>query len=261
MAKKDEEKTREYYMEECCKLRSRLRNCETRKFENMYYALKRELAQLKQTTQENDSMTKEGTQHNKKEKDLTNPIKELKNSFQKEKKQLENKVETLKEKNKAYKQEIFQLKANNQTLELKLTQFKAQQKKQIETYEEILKTFTIKNKKVFDKYLLEKDDDIRISTSTIMLDFEYMFVFQKLFEMHVFDYIVDRQNPTDKTEADTNMLIYLCKEWSSAITKRYIFNRGLDVRELKKQFRSFVNPYIEHVNDFMLSGNIENATC
>lgn len=169
----------------------------------------------------------------------------LQKSFEKEKKQLENKVETLKEKNKAYKQEILQLKTDNQSKELKITQFKAQQKKQIETYEEILKTFTIKNKKVFDKYLLEKDDDIRISTSTIMLDFEYMFVFQKLFEMHVFDFIVDRQNPTDKTEADTNMLIYLCKEWSSAITKRYIFNQGLDVRELKKQFRSFVNPYIE----------------
>ena len=41
--KKDEEKTREYYMEECCRLRSKLRNCENNKFESMYYALKRQL--------------------------------------------------------------------------------------------------------------------------------------------------------------------------------------------------------------------------
>ena len=56
MPKKDETKDREYYLNECCRLRSRLKNAENNKFESKYYALRN---QIKTKDKEIDKIKKQ----------------------------------------------------------------------------------------------------------------------------------------------------------------------------------------------------------
>ena len=115
------------------------------------------------------------------------------------------------------------------------------------TYKEIVNTLVTKNKSIFAGYLetIDKPDEARISFATIMLDLEYIFSFVKLFEMHVFDYIVDRQDPTDKTEADNVKLIAICKQFTTDTIKRNVFNPGLDIKRFKQHFKGWSMIYLE----------------
>ena len=74
--------------------------------------------------------------------------------------------------------------------------------------------------------LIQKEDKSRLSFRTVLLDLEYLFLFQKLFEMHVFDYIVDRQNPDNKTEQDTKELIKECKNYTTKILQSFLGRCG-----------------------------------
>ena len=121
---------------------------------------------------------------------------------------------------------------------------------------EQLVTFMKKNKRVWSKVNYENvimnEDKSKISFATVLLTFEYMFFYQKLFEMHVYDYIVDKQNPDNKTDEDDKKLIKICKEWSTKITINQAYRMTLKVEDFKKAFKTFVKPYIETKNDMRI---------
>ena len=183
---------------------------------------------------------------------------------------LKNQVESEKEKVNYLRSEICRLKQNrptekqreiherlreeNETLKSdnKLYKhFKSQVlslQRENEILKEALKTLTTKNKKVFYKYfdkLQVQEDGVRISFATVLLDFEFMFIFQKLFEMHVFDYIVDRQDPDNKTDADTKQLIRVCKIWTDEIIKNTMCQLSFNPAKFKQAFKLFTREYVE----------------
>ncbi len=235
-ANKSEYKDREYYMAECCRLRYKLK-------------------QLKGETSPNFVA-------------LSNQIENLKNSLNEKKKiieKLNRKLEAyagLKPATSSQKQKIKELKEavsklenekqnlTNQQLELgRLKIENTKLKLENKNLKESICTIVTKNKKVFRQYfdkLAQEEQGWRCSFGQVATDIEYMHIFQKMFEMHVFDYIVDRQDPTDKTDNDTNALITRCRNWSLNMSQNAIQAIGFDIKQFKKDFKEFTDPQIDH---------------
>ena len=119
------------------------------------------------------------------------------------------------------------------------------------TLKDTLKMLVHKNKRVLGKYFekIDKEDKARISFTTVLLDCEYMFFFQKLFEMHTFDYIIDRQNPDDKTDLQTRQLYIDCKDFTTNLIKAMCYRTSLDVQDFKRSFKLFTSDFVEHTFD------------
>ncbi len=116
------------------------------------------------------------------------------------------------------------------------------------TQQDIINVFLNSNKRLFNvsfNKLIQKEDKSRLSFRTVLLDLEYLFLFQKLFEMHVFDYIVDRQNPDNKTEQDTKELIKECKNYTTKILQSFCCNDKLNILQFKESFYNFVKQFKE----------------
>ena len=86
---------------------------------------------------------------------------------------------------------------------------------------------------------------IRLPFNNVFVALEYMLLFQKLFEMYVFDYIIDRQNPDNKTEEDTKALIINCKAYTDKIIHNLTYSRGIDTKAFKKSFKEFAKRYVD----------------
>ncbi len=204
MPRKDETKDREYYMNECFRLRNRLKNAQQKNRELKKHAKETSIAGVESLKRQNKTLLKD---MNKQQETIIH---------------LRNKL---------------QLQTNKQQ----------QHRKHAKIYKAILDTFTLKNKKVFHDYFEKelREDCIRLPISTILQDLNYAFAFVKFFEMHVFDYVVNRQNPDDKTEADTVKLIADCKEFTTHIITDYIFKEELDIKGVKREFQTWVAPYLD----------------
>lgn len=116
------------------------------------------------------------------------------------------------------------------------------------TQQDIINVFLNSNKRLFNvsfNKLIQKEDKSRLSFHTVLLDLEYLFLFQKLFEMHVFDYIVDRQNPDNKTEQDTKELIKECKNYTTKLLQSFCCNDKLNILQFKESFYNFVKQFKE----------------
>lgn len=116
------------------------------------------------------------------------------------------------------------------------------------TQQDIINVFLNSNKRLFNvsfNKLIQKEDKSRLSFRTVLLDLEYLFLFQKLFEMHVFDYIVDRQNPDNKTEQDTKELIKECKNYTTKLLQSFCCNDKLNILQFKESFYNFVKQFKE----------------
>ena len=110
-----------------------------------------------------------------------------------------------------------------------------------------LELLTIKNFRVFRGYFktLEKPDTWNCSFSTVLLDIELMFIFHKLFQLHIFDYIVNRQNPFNKTDKDTIFLAKLCNTWANNIAVNVIHEQDFSPVEFKSKFKRFTSHHVE----------------
>lgn len=152
-------------------------------------------------------------------------------------KELEKEYETIKEKINKSKQISFE--------NIKLRESNA-------SLFNMLEAVTKENKRLYGRE--KRFDDIkktmdgwRISIHTIYTTFEYVFIYQKLFEMFIFDFIVDRQNPDNKTEKDTEELVKICKSWTNEILTNQIPRQKLNMREFRQAFNTFTNEYVEHM--------------
>lgn len=233
MAKKkiDEEyRDREWYMHRCDnlryenkKLRETLGEFKSGLTEDEHFQkLKQELADEKKTS----NYLRSEICRLKQRMDGTDKQKEINKRLKKEN-----------ESNKVHKTKYLACLTENKKLQLENG-----------TLKDTLKTLVTKNKRVLGTYYhkaQEQEDGWRISFATVLLDFEFMFIFQKLFEMHVFDYIVDRQNPDNKTEYDTKQLVQTCKEWTDEIIKNQIYHITLKPDEFKKAFKTFTQNHVE----------------
>lgn len=120
-----------------------------------------------------------------------------------------------------------------------------------DTYQQNLDLLLKKNKRLFNYFShkemnkLFEEDKVRISFATVLLDLEIIHIFKRLFEMHVFDYIVDRQNPDNKTEAYTQTLISICKRFTDCVIDDQIHKEMLSPQKFKIEFNNFINQYIE----------------
>lgn len=222
-------KTRQYYMDECCRLKYRLKKLqETKQQSTGIIELKRQIENLKRNLKKKQKI-----------------IDDLRDIIDKEPKPQPVKLEKITD----LKNEIQRLKLK----ESNISKFAIDNTKlslENETLKEALKVITTKNKRLYNadklEYILNTTDRHRLSFATVLYTFEYMFIFQKLFEMYVFDYIVDRQNPDNKTDYDTKALISVCKEWTSQIISNQIPHPTLNIVKFKKAFKLFVTPYLEN---------------
>lgn len=230
----EEEKDKQYYMDLCYKLRSKLKNSEGKKFEQEVYTLRRKLK----------------TYDEQKEKEIA----KLKNKLEKYKiisqsgKNISQTIDKLKDKNKSLKLELNKSKDKINMLESKLKSQDLETKNKLHSYQDMIDLAIKKNKRVIGKdiyELAEHEDKARITLKTIMFDLENAFIFQKLFEMHIYDYIVDRQNPDNKTEEDTKNLIFICKQFTNNILRNQIYKTSLDIGMFKEIFKHFVSNYVE----------------
>lgn len=230
----EEEKDKQYYMDLCYRLRSKLKNSEGKKFEQEVYTLRRKLK----------------TYDEQKEKEIA----KLKNKLEKYKiisqsgKNISQTIDKLKDKNKSLKLELNKSKDKINMLESKLKSQDLETKNKLYSYQDMIDLAIKKNKRVIGKdiyELAEHEDKARITLKTIMFDLENAFIFQKLFEMHIYDYIVDRQNPDNKTEEDTKNLIFICKQFTNNILRNQIYKTSLDIGMFKEIFKHFVSNYVE----------------
>ena len=229
----EEEKDKQYYMDLCYRLRSKLKNSEGKKFEQEVYTLRRKLK----------------TYDEQKEKEIA----KLKNKLEKYKtisqsgKNISQTIDKLKDKNKSLKLELNKSKDKINMLESKLKSQDLETKNKLYSYQDMIDLAIKKNKRVIGKdiyELAEHEDKARITLKTIMFDLENAFIFQKLFEMHIYDYIVDRQNPDNKTEEDTKNLIFICKQFTNNILRNQIYKTSLDIGMFKEIFKHFVSNYV-----------------
>lgn len=165
--------------------------------------------------------------------------------------QLKKRINKKNENIKALKSELKKQKAETDLLSRinRLKTDKAKLKLELETYKTILDNLIIQNRRVLGSYFRKTKgipDEMRTSFTTVLLDFEYMFNFQKLFEMHVYDYIVDRQDPDTKTDLDDRILIYACKKFSNEVINELQSYTNIDVEAFKKKFKDFAKSYTEN---------------
>lgn len=233
MEGKIEHKDRQYYMDECYRLRSELKKC------------REQLALTKKIPLDTQEAFKNLQNHLKEKQQTINKLK-TKLCVLKQNKPTSKQKETI---NKL-REENLKLSIDNKSLRKNISTIidTTKLKLENETLQTCLQTLTTKNKAVFKNYYdkaILQPDDIQISIGTVILDFEYTFIFQKLFEMHLFDFIVDKQDPDNKTIEDTRNLISICKTFSTSLIKNQIYKPTMNVKEVKDSIRKFVKPYIE----------------
>ena len=219
MGGKIEHKDRQYYMDECYRLRNELKKC------------REQLALTKKIPLDTQEAFK----------NLQNQLKEKQQTINKLKTKLcvlKQNRPTIKQKETINKlrEENLKLSIDNKSLRKNISTIidTTKLKLENETLQICLQTLTTKNKAVFKNYY-----------DKVILDFEYTFIFQKLFEMHLFDFIVDKQDPDNKTIEDTRNLISICKTFSTSLIKNQIYKPTMNVKEIKDSIRKFVKPYIE----------------
>lgn len=237
----EEEKDKQYYMDLCYRLRSKLKNSEGRKFEQEVYALRRKLKEYDEKKAKEFEMLKNKL---KEYQELAKDTKQQDKTVYQTNAYQQKQMHELKEKNKNFIIEIDRVSKENSRLKSEMLEIK----NKFNTYQDMIKLAINKNKRVLRKdiyELAEHEDKSRISAFTIMFDIENAFIFQKLFEMHIYDYIVDRQNPENKTEEDTKNLIFICKQFTNNILRNQIYQLNLDIGKFKNSFKYFVSNYIE----------------
>lgn len=166
---------------------------------------------------------------------------------------LEQVFKQAKENKKTKSKEIIEkLRRENSQLKNELKKFNkteiAKLKYELKTSQDALKLLEFRNKRIFGIYyekIALPEDTHRLTFATVLLDYELMFTFQKYFEMHVFDYLVDRQSPEDKTERDTIELIKICKDWTSQVIINSTTKLSPTPEVFKQAFKQFTKPYIE----------------
>ena len=166
--------------------------------------------------------------------------------YRKQTQHLFNENKKLRKAYRTIKAKYDKLKEENAVEELKVLFEK--QKYELETCQDLIKTMIKHNKRLTRKdygELAEKEDKVRLSFDSVLLFYESTFVFQKLFEMSVFDYIVDRQKPENKTEEDTQNLISSCRHFTNTFLMNNIFTLKLDIFNFKKRFKEFIKNHIE----------------
>lgn len=153
---------------------------------------------------------------------------------------------------KSKSKELEEVRERFKTVNNQLKRLKKETDFDIAHLKDALNNFNDRNKRlyrrmwIFDK-ILTSEDGFRISNHTVLLSFEYMLFYQKLFEMFVFDYIVDRQDPDNKTDEDTGELIKDCKQWTTEIIANQIYNTNFNPKVFMQKFRNFVSKYTENV--------------
>lgn len=265
----EEEKNIDYYKNQCYRLKSKLKNCENRKYENLYFKLKKKLEdegietyiqenkKLKQINadlyiQLNELRKLKGLQNINSDESLetyklkNNKIIQRNAYLTRRNNELEERLKQLKAIEKEIEIKTDKIKALKQTIKLQKNEM-LKLKLYINSYKESLKLLVFKNKQIFRKYFdkIAEEDELKTSFNTIIIDFEYISVFMKLFEMHIFDYIVERQDPDNKTEQDTTNLIIDCKDYSMKMIKSLLYCSNVDIVKCKKSLRDFVNQYVE----------------
>lgn len=239
--KKNEEKTREYYMAECDRLRSRLRNCESRKFEQEVYSLRNQVKKLKEEI--NGNYTPEANS-NKAKQQSYNQLKKLYNEELTKTKRLSSMVYKLKTErlniDNYYKTIIDEIERSYKT-DTKRVEFLETSLAEIDEF--LKKRLTEAFNLEYGKILSFKDQD-KISMNTLLLDLTNVFLSFKLFDMHLFDYIVARQDPDEKTDKDTACLVTWCSVYSKKLYDLLKNESKLNFRKYKELIRKFAKENI-----------------
>lgn len=116
-----------------------------------------------------------------------------------------------------------------------------------EVMQKIVNKLVTENTKIIHRDFegLAKHKDIaRCSFKTILYDLECIYLYVKLFEMNVFDFIVDRQS-AEKTDKETMQLISQCKAFTNKILLDNAFKGLLDIDKFKRDFKHFAKDKIE----------------
>lgn len=116
-----------------------------------------------------------------------------------------------------------------------------------EVMQKIVNKLVAENIKVMHrdfKGLSEHRDIARCSFKTIIYNLECIYFYVKLFEMNVFDFIVDRQS-IEKTDKETMQLISESKVFTNKILLDNVFKGLLDLDKFKKDFKHFAKDKIE----------------
>ena len=169
------------------------------------------------------------------------------NSIKKEYKQktadilLEN--QSLKNKKKCYIKEIEGLR-NKMLSQGSLLNENTKLKTEIDSLKECLSSLMYKHGGVLKEYFNNTNDDESVSFDSVILSLKYMFLFRKLFELNIFDFIIDRQSPDGKSVNYDSKLINLCNSFSSDIIIKYL-NNDIKTKDFKKEFYTFARPYLE----------------
>lgn len=236
MPKKDGLKTREYYMEECCRLRSKLKNCESRKFENEVYKLRKQLKELR-----------EGIKEDAKNNEKTVKYRDLKHKLEEEQAKNDRLLSLVKD----LKTQLLNIDKKYQIIisgvekkyknEMKKEKFLKSSLSELKSFvtERLSRSFGME----YDK-ILNFQDSCKISTKTIFLDLINIFLSLKLFEMHLSDYIIDRQNPDEKTEYDTILLFKQSHDFSIRVFDKLKFENEIDLKKYAKMIKAFIQNFL-----------------
>jgi len=248
MAKKNEEKTREYYMAECDRLRNKLKNCENRKFENEVYSLRRQVKALKEERDRNYiPLPKTNTEKVSKASIKKETYFQLKKQYNEEiaktsrLSSIVHKLQTERLNIDKYYKTIIDEIERSYKIDTKRVEFLETSLVEIDEF--LKKRLTNAFNMEYKNILLFEDQD-KISMKTLLLDLVNVFLSLKLFEMHLFDYIIARQDPDEKTEYDTIILIKQCAAYSKELYDLVKNEKQLNFEKYEKLIRKFVKENI-----------------
>lgn len=142
-----------------------------------------------------------------------------------------------------------------------------QLEKENQTYSEVLNTFIKQNKRLFNIHGSKNAEEIAESTTnslisirTVILDMEYAFTYQKLLEMHVCDYIIDKlfvlRLLNLVSDNVLNVMFYNTRQFVTRIIQNQAPHQMLNVEVFKLSLRSYVKEQIE-----MIKRTIPEADC
>ncbi len=236
MPKKDDLKTREYYIEECCRLRNKLKNCENRKFENEVYKLRKQLKELR-----------EGKKEDVKNNEKTVKYRDLKHKLEEEQSKNDRLLALVKD----LKTQLLNIDLKYQNIISEKEKIYKNDKRKIKLlttsindFEDFLKQrlSRIFNMEYRDIILFK--DNNKISTKTILFDLINIFLSLKLFEINLADYVIDRQDPDTQTDYDTILLFKQCHEFSIALLDKLKFENEIDFQKYDKIIKAFIQNFL-----------------
>lgn len=156
-------------------------------------------------------------------------------------------TQCLKNKIGCYVDEIENLRLKNKQLEENsnfLSKQNLKYKTELQTLKDCMSKLTYKNKGILKEYFNNSEEVFVVSFDSVILSLQYLLIFKKLFELNIFDYIVDRQFVNNKTADYDNMLINICSSFSSEMINKYM-NEDFNKKDFKKIFTNFVCPFLE----------------